>query len=112
MLEAYATLASGARMMVVLPSTNLRIIGEASSNRMAIDEFGEETGVPDEFALREYFKSNPIHSVNAKARGSVKNKQVTQVHISRIYSLVQSFNASRACAFLPIYVYPTVVFLS
>jgi hypothetical protein len=49
MLEAYATLASGARMMVVLPSTNLRIIGEASSNRMAIDEFGEETGVQTNF---------------------------------------------------------------
>jgi hypothetical protein len=76
MLESYATLAYGARMMVVLPSTTLRIVGKASSHRMAIDENGDETGIPDELALRGYFKSNPIRSANARARGDA-NKQVT-----------------------------------
>jgi hypothetical protein len=67
-------------MLVILPSTKLRIVGEAIdqiSNRpkKAIDENGEETGIPDEFALRGYFESNPIRSANARARGDVKSKQ-------------------------------------
>jgi hypothetical protein len=75
-LESYATLAYGARMLVVLPSTKLRIVdNKASSGKNAIDENGEETGIPDEFALRGYFESNPIRSANARARGDVKSKQ-------------------------------------
>jgi hypothetical protein len=100
-LESYATLAYGAKMLVVLPSTKLRIVGAKTNSglaRMAIDENGEETGIPDEFSLRGYFKSNPIRSANACARGD-DDKQVTQVHISHIsIVLEQSFNASRACA--------------
>jgi hypothetical protein len=119
MLESYATLAYGARMLVVLPSTKHRVIRNAidteyvysklglcnavaSSEKRAIDEDGEETGIPDEFSLREYFKRNKIHSANARARGDAKNKQVTPVCISHIYS-TESFNRSI------LYKSPTVV---
>jgi hypothetical protein len=85
MLEAYATLAYNAKMLVVLPSVNLRTTRNASSGSVytlrIIDANGEEKGVPDQFALREHFKSNPTDSANAKARGGAKQKKVPRCHI-------------------------------
>jgi hypothetical protein len=118
MLEAYATLRHGARMLVILPSVNLRITRQASSGSVhtlrMIDANGEEKGIPDQFALREHFKSNPIDSANAKARGGAKQKQVPRCHmsyISHIYSIEYRYSSKGLthCGRVYLYKSPTYI---